>query len=43
MQIFKANFQPDGGILQKKFALKVCREIFKDFIMTGIVEEGWGI
>ena len=32
MQIFKANFQPDGGILQKSLFFKSFEKMFKNFL-----------
>ena len=39
MQIFKANFVPDGGILQKCFILKSFKEISRENFRVNIVEE----
>ena len=40
MQIFKANFRPDGGILQKSLFFEGFVKVFKEFFRVGFREEG---
>ena len=41
MQIFKANFQPDGRKMQKNFISKSFSKRLKKFANVGSLAEGW--
>ena len=41
MQIFKANFQPDGRKMQKNFISKSFLKRLKKFANVGSLAEGW--